>query len=64
MGISELQRNELIAHYYSQVDTSDAQALLDRGRWNQSQGKHELAIEDLTAAIELEPETTDVIRWR
>ncbi len=64
LGLSEHVRKKLIADYCRLADTSDAKAVVEAAQWYQLEGDHVKAIEYLTSAIQLEPDSTSVVRWR
>ena len=51
MGLTEQDRNKLITEYYVHAEIKDAQGFSERGRWFQSQGADQQAIEDFSRAI-------------
>lgn len=64
LSLSEKDRKDLITLYYTTADIDAFQTLIDRGQWHRTNGDHEKAIEDFTAAIRLQPESQDGKPWR
>ena len=44
--MTDQNRTELITNYYRQAKLANAESFMDRGKWYQSQGMNEQAIED------------------
>ena len=59
LGIDAIQRDELIAAYYSDPPPADARVRYwqDRGRWHHDKREYESSVADLTKAIQLDPKS-------
>ena len=63
MELKEVDRNEILAAYYAATDVNNVKQLTARGRWYQSRGEQQRALDDFDTVLKLQSDSKDLSLW-